>query len=185
MDKIKVFALMGKSASGKDTIMREVLEYTSCFNEIISHTTRPKRENEIEGKNYFFISQEEFIKLIEEDSIFEFTEFNGWLYGTADTAYSKDKPNIGVFSPSGIAALSENPHIDLTVFYIQASDRNRLMRQLLRETNPDVHEIIRRFKTDEEDFKDYNLDFNCNVYRLDNNTTEDFNTAVGTIISFL
>ena len=149
------------------------------------HTVDVIRENEIDGKNYHFTTQEEFIKMIEDETMLEFDEFNNWLYGSAASAYSDEKINIGVFSPSGIAALSEDPRIDLTVFYIQASDKNRLMRQLLRETNPDVHEIIRRFKTDEEDFKDYNLDFNCEIYRLDNNTTDDFNVAVGAIISFV
>ena len=183
MDKIKVFALMGKSASGKDTIMQEVLKCTSCFNEIISCTSRPKRDYEINGKNYHFLTEEEFLKDIEEEKFIEFTAFNGWLYGTRIDCLSKDRINIGVFNPAGIYALLEDDRIDLTVFYVEASDKFRLIRQLSRENDPDIKEIFRRYNTDEQDFKNYNLDFE--YFRVENNNEEDFATAIGTIISFI
>ena len=48
----------------------------------------------------------------------------------------------------------EDNFVDLTVYYVQTSDKERLIRQLNREENPDIQEIIRRFSTDEQDFED-------------------------------
>ena len=83
----------------------------------------------------------------------EYTYFNGWYYGTGLESVDEYKINIGVFNPRGIQKLSaRREEIDLKVFLIDASDKTRLLRQLNRENNPNVKEIIRRFNTDEEDF---------------------------------
>lgn len=58
----------------------------------------------------------------------EATEFNGWHYGTALSNLSKNKINIGVFNPAGIYCLMEDPNIDLSVYYIKAKDKTRLLR---------------------------------------------------------
>lgn len=84
----------------------------------------------------------------------EATNFNDWFYGTSYDSLRSGIPNIGVFNPDGIRALSQSNDIELTIYYIQASDKTRLLRQLNREENPNVAEIIRRYKTDEEDFSD-------------------------------
>ena len=154
-NKYTVFAIVGKSGAGKDTILREaVAAAPEVLHEIISCTTRPKRENEIDGVNYNFISEEDF--LLEKDLglMLETSEFNNWHYGTELKALNKDKINIGVFNPEGvISLLSKSEEIDLKIFYIIADDKTRLLRQLNREQNPNVKEIIRRFNTDEADFK--------------------------------
>lgn len=84
----------------------------------------------------------------------EATEFNGWHYGTASSCLLKEKINIGVFSPTSIYCLMENSEIDLFIYYIKASDKTRLIRQLNREENPEIEEIIRRYKADNQDFSD-------------------------------
>ena len=48
----------------------------------------------------------------------------------------------------------EDKLVDLTAYYVRTSDKERLIRQLNREENPDIKEIIRRFSTDEQDFED-------------------------------
>lgn len=90
----------------------------------------------------------------------ESTEFNGWFYGTAIDSLSKEDINIGVFNPAGIRSLMKYKDIDMRVFYITASDKTRLLRQLNREDYPDVKEIIRRFGTDENDFSTVDDEFN-------------------------
>ena len=66
MSKYKVIAICGKSSSGKDTFLQHILKSAkSEVNEIISFTTRPIRDSEIDGKNYYFISREEFIQKID------------------------------------------------------------------------------------------------------------------------
>lgn len=154
MKKYKILAIMGKAGSGKDTLLKALLREPVFADAapIISCTTRPIRENEQDGVDYHFLKKEDFtIKLLSGDML-EATVFNDWCYGTALSSLSEDKVNIGVFNPEGIEILQQNDNIDLTVIYIQADDKDRLLRQLMRENNPDVHEIVRRFSTDEKDF---------------------------------
>lgn len=89
--------------------------------------------------------------------------FNGWYYGTSYESLKQDKINIGVFNPEGIRSFLKRPDVKLTVYYIAASPKKRLLRQLNRENNPNVDEIVRRYSTDEQDFE--HLDFEYTVLR--------------------
>lgn len=154
----KILALMGPSGSGKDTVLKEVLKKNPKeFNKIINCTTRPMREGEVDGVDYFFISPETFAEQVLNFDMIEATNFNDWFYGTSKSALVSDIINIGVFSPEAVEALLESPDIELMVLELAASDKTRLLRQLNREANPNVHEIIRRFKADEEDFADLDI----------------------------
>ena len=66
------------------------------------------------------------------------------------------------------------PGIDVIVFRINCSDKTRLLRQLNREENPNVDEIIRRYKTDKEDF--YDLEFSYKEVKNENKEDLDFAT---------
>ncbi len=152
--KKKVIALMGKSGSGKDTILKEMVSrYPNIFHKIINTTTRPKRNNEVDGIDYYFVSEDEFKVKAASNGFLVSSVFNNWYYGTSFSCLQKNKLNIGVFSISDILKLQKNPNIELTVIYISASDRTRLLRSLNRELNPNIDEIIRRYLTDKEDFK--------------------------------
>lgn len=177
--KMKIVALMGEAGSGKDTILHRIMEkYPSYFNEIISCTTRPPRQGEKEGVNYHFLSVEDFIRKILNGDMLEATEFNGWHYGTDSQSLTIDKINIGVFNPEGVRCLQEDENIELYVFYVRAAGKQRLLRQLNREENPDVDEIIRRYKADTEDFSFLN---DIKYITLQNNTLDDIDIAVDTI----
>lgn len=154
MNKYKVIAICGKSASGKDTLLRLTIMNYTWLHKIINCTTRPPRENEVDGKNYHFLSLEEFAhKDAVEGKMIEVTKFREWYYGTSIEDLSLDEINIGVFNPAGIYALMQREDVDLYVVQIVASDKTRLLRSLTREDNPDVDEIIRRYLADREDFE--------------------------------
>lgn len=173
---------MGKAGSGKDTILHKVVsDFPDLFHEIISCTTRPIREGEKEGVNYFYLTREEFEKKVCNHEMLEITEFRGWYYGAAKSSLSKDKINIGVFDPAGVYSLMKDPDIQLKVYYAQAGDKTRLMRQLQRETNPDIKEIIRRFQTDENDFSDLH---DIPYIRLQNETPTDLNSISSYIVTY-
>lgn len=160
MAKYKIIALIGEAGSGKDRIMSEVLAVRpTLFNEIISCTTRPMREGEIEGINYYYLTEEEFTEKLLEGQMLEATNFNGWYYGTSYEALRSDVLNIGVFNPAGIYALLEREDIELTVFRVCCSSKTRILRQLNRENNPNVEEIVRRFMADAEDFSDLEFEY--------------------------
>ena len=78
--------LTGKSGSGKDRIIRELVE-KYYYTPIISHTTRPKREGEKEGREYYFISKKKFLEYKEADYFIEYRSYNTLVNGVSDTWY--------------------------------------------------------------------------------------------------
>ena len=170
--KYEMIGICGKAGSGKDTIMRKVVSNNPSLHEIVSCTTRPMREGEAEGINYFFLTGEQFGDKVVNGEMLEATCFNDWFYGTSYDSLRSDCVNIGVFNPEGIDSIIAHKDIELVVFLIEADDKIRLLRQLNREEHPDVHEIIRRFKADELDFED--LDFHHNVLINDSESDLDY-----------
>ena len=157
-NKIKILALCGKSASGKDAIQQHLIQ-DEKFASIISTTTRPPRDNEIDGVHYHFISEEAFLSKELRTEMLETTAFRGWYYGTARDSLDANKINVGVFNPEGISNLIRNEDLDVMVVKIECPDKIRLMRSLKRENNPDCAEICRRYFADEQDFKRISFPF--------------------------
>ena len=178
-----IIMLIGEAGAGKDTIFQSVLRHfedDERVHEIVSCTSRPIRENETNGKNYHFYTASQFSDKIMSGQMFEYTTFNNWWYGTSNDSIKKgDVINIGVFNPDGVRQLLGRSDCAVTVYHIKASDKNRLMRQLTREDNPNVDEILRRFTTDRADFQKLPFD----TIELPNNSLEDFNEAVAHIVS--
>lgn len=148
-----IVALMGKAGTGKTTILDELCAKHPEYHKIVSCTTRPMRDNEKEGEDYHFLSISQFIEKIMNGDMLEATEFNGWHYGTMKSSLI-DGINIGVFNPEGYDCLTQLPMKDVKIIgiYIRCNDKERLIRQLNREFEPNVKEIIRRYQTDEDDF---------------------------------
>lgn len=159
-NKYQVVALIGKAGVGKDTIQQATCKtHPEIFHSIVSCTTRPPREGEIDGKNYHFLSINDFTRKVLNGEMLEATEFRDWFYGTSIDALDPNKINLGVFNPAGIVALQESPEINLTVVYVDTPDKDRLMRYLKREDNPDCAEMCRRYFADEKDFSDLDFDY--------------------------
>lgn len=155
-----VVCLVGKSGSGKDSLAK-ILSELNHWHNVVSCTTRPKREYEVEGKDYYFLTPDAFAQKVINGDMIEATCFNNWHYGTMKSALV-DGVNIGVWNPAGYECLMETMAYDKDIvilpYYLQCEDKTRLLRQLNREENPDVHEIIRRFAADEEDFMSLDCD---------------------------
>ena len=177
----KIIAFIGKAGSGKDTILHQIIAANSQVHEIVSCTTRPRREGEVEGINYFYLTPEQFGDKVLHDEMLEATCFNDWFYGTSYDSLRSDIINIGVFNPTGIDSLLAHPDVEVTTYYIQASPKTRLLRQLNRENNPNVDEIIRRYSADEIDFADLDFEY----IPLQNETEEDLQTNLKMILSSL
>lgn len=86
----KLFVISGSSGVGKGTVIKEFLNKHTNFKLSVSCTTRSPREGEIHGINYFFLSQEEFKKCINNNEFLEWAEFSGNMYGT-QKAYVQEK----------------------------------------------------------------------------------------------
>ena len=77
-----LFVLCGPSGSGKSTVARDLIANCPDLNLSISTTTRPPRKNEVDGREYYFVSRAEFEQRISKGEFIESAEFNGNLYGT-------------------------------------------------------------------------------------------------------
>jgi guanylate kinase len=165
MKKIKIIALFGPAGAGKDAL-QEILVNELEWNGIISHTTRPIRDNEKDGVAYHFTTVYNFNHMIEQKKFLEYTKFNDWWYGTCIDSLSEDEINVGVFNIDGIKALLADSRVEVIPIYICVSDKKRLQRQLNREQNPNCLEICRRFLADNYDFKN-KIDFEYNLVMND------------------
>lgn len=168
MNKIIVVALFGQSAAGKDTIQNWIVSNIPNTNKIISCTTRPKRDYEENEKDYFFITEEEFGEKVLDGTMLEATVFNNWFYGTTIESLQKNKINIGVFNPMGVRYLLEDSRLKVIPIWIISQDKDRLLRSLLREENPDCEEIIRRFIEDKKEFSDIDFSYSSIINNQDN-----------------
>ncbi len=171
MIKYKIIALFGEAGSGKDYILKNVMNTSygaERLHRIVPWTTRPPREGEKDQVDYQFMTPDWFFHNMLNDQFIEYTSFKGWHYGTPFRELSETKINIGVFSPKSIRTLLERDDVLIKPLYIHTNGKTRLLRQLQREDNPDCYEICRRFQSDFKDF--LNLPFSYQV--IQNNHDE-------------
>lgn len=155
--KIKILFIIGESGCGKDFLAEELCKPPSLYHKVILTTTRPIRENETQDENYHYVGDAEFHKMVEMGKIGGVKYFNNWGYGIQYKDLHSHKINICVISPKAMIAFIKDlfeAQINFTykIAKIRASDKIRLIRQLNREDNPNVEEIIRRYGTDKSDF---------------------------------
>ena len=188
----KIFCVMGKSSSGKDTIYKELKLIYDDFLPITMYTTRPIRNGEHEGVEYHFVTEETFNYMNERNKVIEYRTYNTihgpWTYFTADDGQvNLDQENYLV-----IGTLKSYQSIrdfygekNVVGIYIEIDDGIRLQRALNREMNekkPKYEEMCRRFLADQEDFSEKNLK-KCNLEkRFVNNNLEE---CINEIKSFI
>ena len=169
----KIAVLFGKSGAGKDTALRAICDKNKNFNKIITCTTRPKRDYEVDGIDYHFLTIPQFSEKVLNGDMIEATVFNeSWFYGTDINTLVEDKINIGVFNLGSIECLLDNSDLEISLIHITASDKTRLIRNLNREHSPNCHEICRRFLADEKDFEKL-VEFPA-MYEFDTEKEEDY-----------
>lgn len=163
----KIFYLMGKSASGKDSIYKKLISDSDLSLEgVVMYTTRPMREGEVDGRDYFFIDNEELDRLRGEGKVIEERTYNTmhgpWTYATIDDGQidlSKGSYLIvGVLS-SYIETCRFFGKEAIVPVYVEVEDGERLFRALKRERagNGKYKELCRRFLADSEDFSEDKL----------------------------
>ena len=164
----KIFCVMGKSASGKDTIYRELLTHKELsLRRVIPYTTRPIRDGEVDGDTYFFCSEKQVQELQDAGKIIELrtyhTVYGPWKYFTVDDGQFDEQTGnylmIGTLETYGKIRtyFGEDRVIPI---YIEVEDGERLIRAILREREqekPKYEEMCRRFLADAADFSEENL----------------------------
>ncbi|MBO5336472.1 MAG: guanylate kinase [Lachnospiraceae bacterium] len=161
----KIIYLMGKSSSGKDTIFKELLKRgTVALKTIVPYTTRPIREGERNGVEYFFTDEQGFQDMLAGGKIIEqrsYNTFHGlWRYFTVDDEQIQLKENNYVIIGTLESYLKTREYFgeeNLLPVLIELDDGVRLQRALNREKKqkkPKYEEMCRRFLADSEDFAD-------------------------------
>lgn len=84
-----IYVISGPSGCGKSTLIRNLLGRLPGLQFSVSHTTRPKRNGEVEGQDYYFVIREEFERMKKADAFLEWAEVHGHLYGTSQDEVSR------------------------------------------------------------------------------------------------
>lgn len=165
-----MIVLVGESASGKSSIEKYLVD--NCgYNKVVSYTTRPPREGEIDGVDYHFISVEQFQTLSEQDFFAEQAVYRDWCYGVAKRDCTDDK--VAVLTPHGLRQVSKIKDINIISFYINVPRRDRLIKILQRGDS--IEESYRRNLSDvgmfdgikdEVDFVIYNDGYNKSIEEM-------------------
>ena len=165
MKNNKLFVLVGKSASGKSTILNDVLSKLD-IPVLLSNTTRPPRDNEIDGVDYNFVDMHTFDTDYKNENILEYDVFRldslkqTWVYYTKKSDLLLPQTSqIKVVSPTGLAQLMSNKELkdNIVSIFIDSPDKLRQKRYLSRSISPD--NMNDRFKRDEKAFEHLFTDY--------------------------
>lgn len=179
----KIFFVLGKSCSGKDTIFKELKENRELnLNTVTGYTTRPMREGETNGVEYFFVNNEELEALKNQGKVIECRDYNTiygvWSYFTVDDGQiNLEKGNylyIGTLESYEQMVRYYGKEVVVPI-YVEVETGERLARAVNRERqqeNPKYTELCRRFLADEEDFCEENIKKAGIKKRYENNRLE-------------
>ena len=173
----KLFCIMGKSASGKDTIFKRLIQDEMLdLKTVVSYTTRPMREGEQNGVEYYFVTGQKLDELKKTGKVIECRDYHTvhgiWSYFTVDDGqvdFNSGQDSIIIGTLESYAQIrifygKEN----VVPIYINVEDGERLQRALNRERQqekPKYAELCRRFLADSEDFSDEKLKL-CEIDRI-------------------
>lgn len=164
----RIYYIMGKSATGKDTVYKELLICCPKLKTIVPYTTRPIREGETNGVEYHFVSNEDLEVFQKSGKVIELrtyqTVMGPWNYFTMDDGQfdlecEQNYLMIGTLESYEKMCNYFGPNM-LIPIYIEVPDGIRLHRATAREDNqkqPNYREVCRRYLADEKDFAEENL----------------------------
>ena len=165
----RIFYIIGKSSSGKDTIYSRLLRDKEFgLKNVLLYTTRPVRQGEADGREYHFVDEERFRQFMDEGKVIEYrtyeTVHGPWTYFTADDG----QVDLKARSYLAIGTLESYENMkryfgeeNVCPIYVEVEDGERLKRALAREElqeKPRYAEMCRRFLADTEDFSEENLE---------------------------
>ena len=158
----KRIIIAGKGGSGKDYLRKILVD--KGFKYCVSHTSRPPREEEMDGKDYWFVNSDIFVN--SPDTFYEYVQFNEWYYGTSIIEFHRS--NLFIMTPSGILKLSSRDRDESLIVYLDI-DEDVLKDRLMSREDADNWE--RRLIADRNDFSNFK---NFDVIVKESNFTGDF-----------
>ncbi|MCE5330234.1 guanylate kinase [bacterium] len=167
-----LFVISGPSGAGKSTLVKEALDGLNNFTRSISVTTRPKRPDENAGENYYFLSQSEFKKMIDNNEFLEWVDYCGYYYGTPKS-FVEGNLNKGlnmVLEIEVIGAMQVKKNMpESYLIFITVPDVNDLNERLRKRATECDEAIARRIEKAKEEMK-YEKYYDCII--VNNNYNE-------------
>ena len=174
--------LSSPSGAGKTTITKKIQQKYQSFKISVSHTTRKPRPNEIDGVDYYFVSEDKFKNLISNKKFYEYAKIFDNYYGTLkETVDQSIKKNDIIFDIDwqGTQQLSKFKNLKLIKIYLIPPSKEELKKRLIKRNQDSAQEVERRYKAydkDIEHWEDYD-------YVLINENLENCYKQIENIIS--
>lgn len=190
----KIYYIIGKSASGKDSIYKELLSQL-WLKPILMSTTRPMRKGEVMDREYHFTNLAEFLKMNSDNQVAEYRTYhiydNGeycgeWLYFTPCSELdTSESSRLGIGTLESYTYLLDNYADKLIPIYIDVNDNDRFLRAVEREKRndkPNYKELCRRYLADLSDFSDIHLATSNITNKF---TNDNFDDCISDIKQFI
>lgn len=161
MKKGFLLVISGPSGVGKGTVLHDLMNTQTNLVYSVSATTRKKRDGEIEGVSYFYLSHEEFEKMIAEDKFLEYAHVHNNYYGTPKQFVEKkiNEGKIVILEIDVQGALNIKKNTDNGVFiFLAPPSLNELKRRIVgrgTETDEDINIRMNNAKKELQYIKDY------------------------------
>lgn len=133
-----LIVISGPSGAGKDTVMQRMKERGLPFHFVVTATTRPRRNNEVHGKDYFFVSKEEFARMIDEDELIEhamvYGDYKGIPKQQVREALATGKDVVMRIDVQGAETVRKLAPAALMIFIATENEEDLIRRLTTRKT---------------------------------------------------
>lgn len=148
-----MICLVGKTCAGKDSILKNLVSNFE-YKPVVTYTTRPMRDGEVDGVDYHFIDKSQFRRMKIQGFFAETTSYNvatgeTWYYGTLLKDLKDD--SVIILNPEGLRTLKENKDLNIVSFLITAKEET--LRERLKKRGDNPEEAERRLEADRKDFE--------------------------------
>lgn len=124
-----MLVIVGPSASGKTQIVQELIK-TYHMEKLVTYTSRAPRVNEVEGRDYHFISKDDFEEKIKNNFFIEYVNYNNNYYGTSFSDLGENK--VVILEPSGLKHYITHARNEVVIVYLKCSKEVLRLRMLKR-----------------------------------------------------
>lgn len=172
-----LICIVGGSGSGKSTLEDEIIIHDG-FRKAISHATRAKRDGEHNGREYHFVSEEEFASFVDNNEMLENVSFAGNSYGLSKKEFDKNSDHlVFVVEPNGLEQITkyiDDNKLDVQplIIYMNITEKERFKNMVKRGDNPVAIQERLRQETIIEDFQVLGVEPQITVSKLTEGISE-------------